>query len=139
MDTPRDPARLLATYLDAVGDVEIVTEHKVEIVINLAKAAGLADELLKGALRQRFGEEALEHAYFYWQPRPRWSVGASVRVIDGAPMALGKTGRIEGVEDPRRHGVRGMTRGHVFTVILDDDGERWGFREDQLEDAPERR
>jgi hypothetical protein len=138
VDTPRDPQTLLATYLDAVADVEIVTEHKVEIVINLAKSAGLADAPLKAALRQRLGDEALEHPYFYWQPRPRWVVGASVRVIDGAPMALGKTGRVEGIEDPRRHGVRGMTRSHVFTVILDDDGERWGFSEEQLEDAPGR-
>jgi hypothetical protein len=136
VETPRDPQALLATYLDAVADVEIVTEHKVEVVINLAKAAGLSDPLLKAGLRQRLGEEALEHPYFYWQPRPRWHVGASVRVIDGAPMALGKTGRIEGIDDPRRHGVRGMTKGYVFTVILDDDGERWGFHEDQLESAP---
>lgn len=133
MTSPPDPRTLLAGYLDAVAEVEIATEHKVEIVINLAKAAGLADAVLKRGLQQRFGEEALEHPYFFWQPRPRWSVGASVRVIDGAPMALGKTGRIESIDDPRRHGVRGMTKGHAFTVILDDDGERWGFAEEQLE------
>lgn len=128
-----DPARILDGFIDAVLDVDIAPEHKAEVVINLAKAAGLADGLIKQGLSRRLGEEALEHPYFFWQPRPRFGAGASVRVIDGAPMVLGKSGRVEAIEDPRVHGVRGMTRSHVYTVILDDDGERWGFREEQLE------
>lgn len=129
------PDELLSRFLDAVAEVSVDAEHKAEVVINLGKRWGLADEVIKRGLAQRFGDEATEHAYFYWQPRARWGVGTVVRVVDGAPQALGKTGRVQAVDDPRRHGVRGMTRGHFFTVILDDDGESWGFREDQLEEV----
>lgn len=128
-----DVDTLLAKFVAAVRDVGISVDAKAEVVINLAKAWGIDD----GALRQRlvlaFGPDAGEHAYFYWQPRPRLAVGQRVRVVDGAPQALGRYGMVRAIEDPRRHGVVGMSKGYFVTIVLDGEQDPWGFREDQLE------
>jgi hypothetical protein len=131
--TAPSPEQLIVRFVDAVRDVVISTEDKAEVVINLAKASGIDDMLLKQVLQRELGPEASDHPYFHWQPRARFDVGAWVRVVDGAPQALGRRGRVSGVENPRKHGVRGMSRGFFFTVVLEDSPDPWGFREEQLE------
>lgn len=130
-----DPSELLNRFIDCVTDIEVSVENKAEAVINLAKAWDLDDEPLRHALQKRMGPEAVDHPYFHWRPRPRFMVGDGVRVVDGAPQALGRKGRVTAIDDPRRLGARGMSRAHFFTVVLDDSPEPWGFREEQLEEA----
>lgn len=129
------PDALLGRFLDAVRDVVMSEEHKAEVVINLAKAWGLDDVPLRQALARAFGPEGAEHPYFYWQPRARFDVGSWIRVVDGAPQALGRKGRIKLVEHPKRHGVRGMAKGFFYTVVLEGSVDTWGFREEQLEES----
>lgn len=135
---PPDPHMLLGRFLDAVEEVEIPVESKAEVVINLGKMWGLDDLLLRQELGRRLGPEAADHPYFHWEPRPRFFVGSTVRVVSGAPQALGRIGRVTAVEDPRRHGVRGMGKGFFYTVVLDGRAEEWGFREEQLEEHSRR-
>lgn len=132
MDAP-NPTQLLSRFIEAVLDVAISDEAKAEVVINLAKAWGIDDLPLKQELHRRVGPEAADHPYFHWLPRPRFPVGTPVRVVSGAPQALGRRGRVTALEDPRRHGVRGMARGFFYTIVLDDAPDPWGFREEQLE------
>lgn len=127
------PIELLRTYLDAVAEVDCSVEAKAEVVINLAKRAQIADAPLKQALAARLGSEAAEHPYFFWRPSPRFGVGETVRVVDGAPQILGKIGRITEVEDLRSHGARGMTLAQNVTVVFAESPDPWGFREEQLE------
>lgn len=132
------PEGLLRRFLDAVRDVAMGDEQKAEVVINLAKSFGLDDVLVRQQLLRAFGPEAADHPYFHWQPRARFGVGAWVRVVDGAPQALGRRGRITLVQNPRSFGVRGMAKGFFYTVSLEGSPDPWGFREEQLEptDAP---
>lgn len=129
------PETLLGRFIDAVRDVVAADEQKAEIVINLAKGFGLDDVLLRRELQRAFGAEAADHPYFHWQPRARYDVGAWIRVVDGAPQALGRKGRITAVENPRSHGVRGMAKGFFYTVVLEGSLDPWGFREEQLEET----
>lgn len=130
------PTELLESFLSAVVDVAgMSAEQKAEVVINLAKPAGVDDATLRDALLRGLGPDAVEHPYFYWTPRPRFSPGEAVRVVVGAPQALGRRGRVAAVEDVRRYGVRGMARATTYTVLLEGFADPWGFREDQLEGA----
>ena len=133
MQPVTSPSQLLERFLEAVYDVPISDDSKAEVVINLAKMWGLDDLALKQALAEKIGSEAADHPYFHWSPRPRFSVGDGVRVIDGAPQALGHSGRVTAIDSPKQYGVRGMSRGYFFTVVLDDQPGPWGFREEQLE------
>ena len=128
-----DPQDLLKKFCECVWDVAIADDEKAEIVINLAKAWSIDDHAIKQALFSRIGPDAAEHPYFHWQPRPRYHVGETVRVIDGAPQALGQSGRVTAIDSPKRLGVRGMARNFFYTVVLDMSPEPWGFREEQLE------
>lgn len=130
---PRDPDQLMNRFVDAVFDVAISDDAKAEIVINLAKTWGLDDGLLKRTLQKRFDPETADHAYFHWRPSPRYDLGAWVRVVDGAPQALGRRGRVTQIENPRRLGVRGMARSFFYTVTFEDAPDPWGFHEEQLE------
>jgi len=129
----RDPEQLLNHYVDMVFDVAISDDAKTEIVINLAKAAGLDDQPLKRVLQRRFDQAAADHPYFHWKPQPRFPLGEWVRIVDGAPQALGRRGRVTQIENPRRLGVRGMAREFFYTVTFEDAPDPWGFREEQLE------
>lgn len=129
------PEALLARFIEAVRDVLMGEEQRAEVVINLAKSYGLDDVLLRQALLRSFGPEAADHPYFHWQPRARYAVGTWIRVVDGAAQALGKKGRITALDNPRRHGVRGMAKGFFYTVVLEGSPDAWGFREEQLEDS----
>lgn len=129
----KDPKALLKNYCDCVWDVDITDDAKAEIVINLAKSSSIDDHVIKQTLFTRIGPDAAEHPYFHWQPRPRYHVGETIRIIDGAPQALGQTGRVTAVDSPKRLGVRGMARSFFYTVVLDMSPEPWGFREEQME------
>lgn len=129
------PEALLGRFIDAVRDVPMGEEQRAEVVINLAKSYGIDDVLIRQALQRSFGAEAADHPYFYWQPRARYGVGAWIRVVDGAAQALGRKGRITVIENPRRHGVRGMAKGFFYTVVLEGGADAWGFREEQLEET----
>ncbi len=128
-----DPQTLLKRFADSVWDVAISDENKAEIVINLGKMWNIDDQALKKTLFARIGPDAAEHPYFFWQPRPDYNIGQTVRVIDGAPAALGQTGRVTAIDSPKRLGVRGMARSFFYTVVLDSSPDPWGFREEQLE------
>lgn len=129
----RDPEQLLNHYIDVVFDVAIPDDAKAEIVINLAKAAGLDDQPLQRVLQRRFDPSAADHPYFHWRPLPRFELGSWVRVVDGAPQAVGRRGRVTEFENPRRLGVRGMSREFFYTVTFEDSPDPWGFKEMQLE------
>lgn len=129
------PEVLLGRFIDAVRDVVAADDQKAEVVINLAKSFGLDDHLLRRELLRAFGPEAADHPYFHWQPRARYHVGTPVRVVDGAPQALGRRGRVTAVENPRAFGVRGMAKGFFYTVVLEGSFDPWGFREEQLEET----
>lgn len=116
-----------------MADVEIPHDAKAEVVINLAKAWGIGDGLIRQELSRRFGPDAADHAYFHWTPRPRFPVGTSVRVVAGAPQVLGQSGRVTALDDPKMQGVRGMGRGFYYTVVFHDAPDAWGFQEEQLE------
>jgi len=125
--------QLVGRFIEAVEDVLIPDEAKAEVVINLAKAWGVDDEPLRQCVRRSLGEEAADHPYFFWKPNPRFTVGQRIRVVDGAPQVVGHTGRIDTVDNPRKHGARGMSKGCYYSVILDGGRDPWGFREEQLE------
>lgn len=129
----QDPQALLKVFLDAVVEVTCDVDDKAEVVINLAKRWALDDDTIKAALRERLGDKAADHPYFHWNPRPQFSVGDGVRVIDGAPQALGHKGRVTAIDTPRRLGARGMARSFFYTVVLDSSRDPWGFTEEQLE------
>ena len=129
----RSPPELFDIFFDSVEETQVPVEAKAEIVINLAKSFGLADPVIRDKLRARLGIAAADHPYFHWRPRPRFLVGSRVRVIDGAPQVLGHVGEVQSIEDPRRLGVRGMSKAHAYSVVFDDQASPWGFREEQLE------
>ncbi|MCP4503579.1 MAG: hypothetical protein GY822_26910 [Deltaproteobacteria bacterium] len=128
-----DTDALLKTFVECVKGVTMDVDDKAEVVINLAKAWALDDKTIQHALRERLGDKAADHPYFYWKPSPVFSVGAGVRVIDGAPQAQGQRGRVTAIDTPRRLGARGMSRSFFYTVVLDQSAEPWGFKEEQLE------